>query len=198
MQHIAPSGTVDVLEQLHMRLHVHFTDLATARRALDAPVFALEHGLPDADLVLLQTTVRASIAQGFEIEHRKCWLPFLVYAVEYGYGYNGKEYWQSFAEQTPMWDQYGDRDRIRVFSIKFAETYGGVVPRGAFADTFRIIAWPITNAVLPTSLHRDLARLLYEFQSVFTPDLLSNPGDLGPTGCAFWWVHGAVPDLLQQ
>ncbi len=178
MQSVA-GGTIDLLDQVHMRLHVHFNDLAAARRSLDSPVFALEHGLPDADLALLQTTVRASIAQGFPTEHRKRWLPFLVYAAESGYGYNGKEYWQTFAEQTPMWDHHGDRNRIRAFFIKFAERYGGVVPRGAFADTFRIIAWPIANAVLPTSLHRDLARLLYEFQSGLTPDLLSNPEDLG-------------------
>ncbi|EIC64883.1 hypothetical protein [Mycobacteroides abscessus] len=179
MQPIASSGTVGILEQLHMRLHTHFADLASARSTLDAPVFALEHELPDADLALLQSTVLASIAQGFQTKHRKWWLPFLVYAAEAGYDYNGKEYWQTFAEQTPMWDRYGDRDRIRIFSIKFAETYGGIVPRGAFADTFRIIAWPIANAVLPTSLHRDLARLLYEFQSGLTPDLLSSPEDLG-------------------
>jgi len=181
MQPVAPSGTVDLLEQFHTRLHAHFSDLCAARSALDssAPVFALEHGLPDPDLALLQTTVRAAVTQGFQTKHRKWWLPFAVYAAESGYGYNGKEYWQTFAEQTPMWDYYGDRDRIRSFFIKFAETYGGVVPRGAFADTFRIIAWPIANAVLPTSLHRDLARLLYEFQSGLTPDLLSNPEDLG-------------------
>jgi hypothetical protein len=39
-----------------------------------------------------------------------------------------------------MWDCFGDRDRIRAFFTKFADTYGGVVPRGAFADTFSIIA----------------------------------------------------------
>ncbi|RIR09571.1 hypothetical protein [Mycobacteroides abscessus] len=175
----ASSGTVEVLEQFHTRLHVHFTELATARSAFDARVFALEHGLPDADLVLLQTTVRASVVQGFQVKHQKWWLPFLVYAAEAGYVYNGKQYWQTFAEQTPLWYQNGDRDWIRAYFVKFAETYAGVVPRGAFADAFGIIAWPIANAVLPTSLHRDLARLLYEFQFGLTPDLLSNPVELG-------------------
>ena len=181
MQPVAPSGTLDLLERFHTRLHEHYSDLSAARGALGeaAPVFALEHGLPGPDLTLLRTTVRAAIAQGFQTKHRKWWLPFIVYAAESGYGYNGKEYWQTFADQTPMWEHFGDRDRIRAFFVKFADTYGGVVPRGAFADTFRIIAWPIANAVLPTSLHRDLARLLYEFQSGLTRDLLSNPEDLG-------------------
>lgn len=181
MELVAPSGTVDLLEQFHMHLHDHFSALYAARRALDgaAPIFALEHALPEADLALMQTTVRASVAQGFATKHRKWWLPFVVYSAESGYGYSGKEYWQTFADQTPMWDKYGDRDRIRAFFMRFADTYGGVVPRGAFAGTFTIIAWPIANAVLPTSLHRDLARLLYEFQAGLTPELLARPAELG-------------------
>lgn len=180
MQPVAPSGTLDVLERFHVRLDVHFAELCAARGALgNALVFALEHDLSDAELAILQESVRAAVAQGFTTKHRKWWLPFVVYAAESGYGYTGKEYWQTFAEQTPMWDYFGDRDRIRAFFTKFAENYGGVVPRGAFAETFTIISWPIANAVLPTSLQGDLAQLLFEFQGGLTPELLAVPEELG-------------------
>lgn len=181
MQSVAPAGTLGVLEGLHSRLDAHFRGLHAARAALggNAPVFALEHDLNCPDLELLQTAVRSAVTQGFRTHHRKWWLPFVVYAAESGYGYTGKEYWQTFEEQTPMWIHFGDRDRIRGFFRKFAEVYGGVVPRGAFASNFTIIAWPIANAVLPISLQRDLAHLLFEFQRALTPELLADPEALG-------------------
>lgn len=177
----APSGTLELLEQFHARLDSHFTSLHTARVALGegVPLFALEHDLSAPELELLEATVRAAVAQGFTAKHRKWWLPFVVYAAESGYTYSGKEYWQTFADRTPLWEQFGDRDHIRTFFRRFAERYGGIVPRGAFADNFTIIAWPIANAVLPTSLQRDLARLLYEFESALTPELLATPAELG-------------------
>jgi hypothetical protein len=178
---VAPSGTLDLLEQLHARLDDHFTALYKSRIPLgeDVPVFALEHDLPAPEFELLEATVRAAVAQGFTAKHRRWWLPFVVYAAESGYSYSGKEYWQTFADRTPSWDRFGDRNYIRAFFKRFADRYGGIVPKGAFADTFTIIAWPIANAVLPTSLQRDLARLLYEFESALTPELLARPADLG-------------------
>jgi hypothetical protein len=181
MQPIAPSGTLDLLEQFHARLDCHFAALHASRVPLGegAPLFALEHDLPAPELELLEATVRAAVAQGFTVTHRKWWLPFAVYAAESGYTYSGNEYWQTFADRTPLWDRFGDRYRIRSFYKRFAGRYGGVVPRGAFAENFTIIAWPIANAVMPTSLQRDLARLLHEFGSALTSELLANPADLG-------------------
>jgi hypothetical protein len=91
MRLVVSSGTVDLLAQFHARLHDHYSSLHAARSLLDsaAPVFALEHGLSEVDLDLLQVTVRASVAQGFSMKHRTWWLPFVVYAAESGYGYNG-------------------------------------------------------------------------------------------------------------
>jgi hypothetical protein len=159
-------ATADVLERLHRRLDTHFRTLGEARRRLgtDAPVFALEHGLDAADLDNFLGAVRAAVAQGFGIEYRKWWLPFVVYAAESGYGYVGGEYWQTFADQTPRWDEVGDRDSIRYWFMKFADEYGGV-PRGAFARQFPILAWPITHAVLPDTwferaLHRTVKVLV--------------------------------------
>jgi hypothetical protein len=36
-----------------------------------APVFALEHDLSAADLALMESTVRAAVAQGFGLKHRR-------------------------------------------------------------------------------------------------------------------------------
>jgi hypothetical protein len=36
-----------------------------------------------------------------------------VYSAEIGYEYSGEEYWQTFAERTPGWAGYGDRNFIR-------------------------------------------------------------------------------------
>ena len=178
---IGAGGIAATLEDLHRRLDAHFQDLATRRKALEieAPVFALEHGLEDAELQILLDAVRAAVSQGFGTKYRKSWLPFVVYAAESGYGYIGDEYWKTFAEQTPRWSEVGDRDWIRYKFIAFADSYSGIRPRGAFAQHFPIIAWPITHAVLPTYLQRNLAQLLYDFSSGLTSDLLGDPAQLG-------------------
>ena len=53
------------------------------------------------------------------------------------------------------------------------------MPTGAFAEYFTIICWPITHAVLPTFLQRQLAELLYFFRTGLTADLLNDPAALG-------------------
>ena len=42
-----------------------------------------------------------------------------------------------------------------------------------------IIAWPITHAVLPVYLQRNLARLLFDFRTGLTAQLLQDPDALG-------------------
>ena len=68
---------------------------------------------------------------------------------------------------------------IRRWFETFADDYGGARPQGAFAEYFPIIAWPITHAVLPVYLQRNLAKLLYGFHTGLTADLLQDPGALG-------------------
>lgn len=181
MEQAVPVGIGTVLEQLHQRLDTHFHALAEARRRLgtDIPVFALEHGLDADELDNLHYAVRAAVAQGFPIKYKKWWLPFVVYAAELGYRYVGGEYWQTFADETPRWDEVGPRDWIGYKFIEFADKYGGARPRGAFARHFSIIAWPITHAVLPIYLQRNLAELLFEFRTALTSDLLNDPEALG-------------------
>lgn len=181
MEEVRRGGTAEILEYFHKKLDVHFHHLHEYRQKLEptAPVFALEHDLNDTDLELLKTTVRAAVAQGFGARIRQWWLPFVIYAAESGYDYAGDEYWPSFETATPLWATCGDRQRIKAWFIKFANDYGGAVPTGAFAEYFTIISWPITHAVLPTYLQRQLAQLLSGFASGLTTELLNDPSALG-------------------
>lgn len=174
-------STSEILRDLHSQLEVGFRDLRTSREQLTpaAPVFALEHGLSDADLELLKRVVRSAVQHGFGPSTRQWWLPFVVYAAESGHEYAGREYWQTFEGSTPGWHKNRDRDRIRNWFQRFANDYGGAQPQGAFAEHFGIIAWPITHAVLPVYLQRHLARLLYEFRTGLTSQLLQDPHCLG-------------------
>ncbi|MFF5219512.1 hypothetical protein [Micromonospora sp. NPDC000442] len=169
------------MEYLHRKLDDHFRRLSETRQQLDpvTPVFALEHDLGETELDRLKLTVRAAVAQGFGARVSHWWLPFVVYAAESGYDYIGDEYWPSFEASTPLWRTHGDRQRIKMWFMKFADEYGGAVPTGAFAQNFTIIAWPITHAVLPTYLQRQLAQLLFEFRTGLTTRLLGDPNALG-------------------
>lgn len=165
---------------LQQRLGDHFAGLHQRREVLvpPSPVFALEHDLGPADYALLVSSVRSAIASGLTARHRAAWLPFVVYAAESGYDYVGDEYWTSFEGSTPGW-QSEHRHWIKVWFAKFAAEYGGVVPTGAFAKTFTIIAWPISHAVLPAYLQRQLAQLLFEFRTGLTSALLGDLDELG-------------------
>lgn len=175
-------ATVNVneeLEALHERLHAHFSALQARRQAMapGTPLFALEHGLPEADVLLLQTYVSTSVQRRNLPRHS--WLPFVVYAAEVGYEYSGDEYWQTFEARTPGWAEHGDRQYIRRKFRQFQETFAAAEPRGAWARHFSIIAWPITHAVLPRDLQRHLARLLFEYRHALTNELLTTPSALG-------------------
>ncbi|GAA0556226.1 hypothetical protein GCM10010172_43920 [Paractinoplanes ferrugineus] len=141
-------------------------------------MFALEHGLSGDDLDLLMSTVRSAVRKGLGAGSRQWWLPFVVYAAESGYHYVGDEYWPSFEQSTPGW-RSDQRPWVKTSFQRFAAEYGGAVPTGAFASNFTIIAWPITHAVLPTYLQRQLAQLLFDFRGALTSDLLDDPASLG-------------------
>ena len=57
--------------------------------------------------------------------------------------------------------------------------YGGAEPRGRWANHFSIICWPITHAILPQDLQRELAHSLYRIRYDFDSALLANPVQLG-------------------
>ena len=172
---------------LHHRLESHFGAVRTRRDsyASGMPIFALEHGLSEPELTLLSAAVRSSLSHG-QLP-RDTWLPLVVYATELGYAYCGDEYWETFESRTPGWVEYGERYEIRRYFRQFKERFGGAEPAGRWAEHFSIICWPITNAVLPTDLQRQLARLLFEYRRALTSDLLADPPELGKRLAARTW-----------
>ena len=160
-------------------LHAHFLRLSEERSGSQssAPVFALEHGLSGAQVEDLRDAIRAHIVRVRpSYQH---WLPWVVYATESGYAYSGDEYWQTFEDATPGWAERATRSWLRSCFLRFASTFGGARPTGAWADHFTIISWPITHAILPKDLQRYLARTLFDVRHALRPEHLQDPTALG-------------------
>lgn len=167
-----------ILREWHEFLDGHFKALHEKRRGqAERPVFALEHGLEGAQLTDLARAVREHIRQASPAN--KYWLPWVIYAAEVGYEYEGDEYWPPFVAKTPGWVEYGNREFIRDKFREFQRKYGGFKPSGIWAKHFNIICWPITHAILPKDLQRQLAKALYELRHAFTETLLQSPTRLG-------------------
>lgn len=166
------------LDRWQARLAAHFTELRRNRSSpLDAPIFALEHGLDASEVQALALAVRAHIAHAPPCnDHALAWI---VYSTELGYRYSGDEYWQTFEQETPWWTVHGDRYLVRDYYRSFQQTFGGAKPSGPWADHFSIICWPITHAILPRDLQRQLARILYELRHSFSAELFESPSMLG-------------------
>ncbi len=175
------------LKTWNQRLVEHFGVLARSRQ--DIPVFALEHGLAQAELQALQNSLRAHIKVSEPAsEHQLAWV---VYAAEIGYGYAGNEYWQTFEENTPGWTENGRRDWIRNAFVAFQRKFSGAKPSGPWAEHFSIIAWPITHAILPRDLQQQLARILYGLRHAFSAELFDEPQRLGDFIAAQSWDTSA-------
>lgn len=171
------------LNDWQSRLDQHFA-LLHGQRCAQA-VFALEHGLNSGDIDNLAKAVRDDVAN--RSPSRTHSLAWIVYAAEIGYGYSGDEYWQTFELKTPGWIFRGDRGWLRDRFEWFSETYGGAAPRGPWANHFSIICWPITHAILPLDLQRQLARILYELRHSFSADMFESPATLGEFVAARSW-----------
>jgi hypothetical protein len=190
-------GSVDdELRALHNRLDDHFGGLRDSRASIGAPVFALEHGLAPTEFTLLSELVVSAVGVGHVPSD--AWLPLVVYATEFGYSFSGNEYWQTFESRTPGWIESGDRLRIRQRFREFKERFAGAVPRGAWAEHFSIICWPITNAILPIDLQRQLARSLFESRQELSTDLLEDPSSLGQMLSARRWRYSGRYQALAE
>lgn len=163
------------LDEWQARLDRHFAGLRAERG--DRPLFALEHGLTSEEAEALATAVRAQIRSTTPTTRHA--LPWIVYAAEIGYGYEGDEYWQTFEQRTPGWTLRGTREWIRDRYEQFHRKYGGAAPSGPWAKQFSIICWPITHAILPTDLQRQLAHILYDLRDSFSAELFESPTTLG-------------------
>jgi hypothetical protein len=172
-------STSEGLVVLHERLESHYSALRDRRDEATggAPIFALEHSLSEPELALLKAEVCTTVRRA-ELP-RDHWLPFVVYAAEIGYEYSGDEYWQTFADRTPRWAQNGDRHYIRRTFREFRDRFDGARPSGPWATQFSIICWPITHAVLPTDLQRQLVYLVSGYRRAYTSALLADPEEFG-------------------
>jgi hypothetical protein len=165
------------LDAWHERLELHFVSLAETRTPTGWPTFALEHGLSVEEIAQLRDDVRRAAIHTRPSD--RFWLPWVVYAAEQGYTYEGDEYWYSFETSTPGWTDHGDRHWIRQRFVRFQQRFNGARPGGPWAEHFTIICWPITHAVLPRDLQQQLARVLYELRYSFSAELLRAPVQLG-------------------
>ena len=172
-------GIEATLERYHALLVRRFDELHQARSAINAPVFALEHGLDSNNLKSVQEAVRAAVEGGIQqAKYRRSWLPLVVYAAEIGYQYSGNDFWPPFTKATPGWEKE-DNYHLRDLYVRFARDFGGAEPYGAFARQFNIIAWPITHAVLPKDLQVYFAELMFNVRARFSTALLDDPDALG-------------------
>lgn len=143
-------------------------------------VYAIEHGLSAEERAAAQELLNAQLGASMRTD-RAHWLVWIAAAAEIGYRYDGTEYWDSFAAAFPAWPQYGDRNQIRSWYQRFAKEFRGLTPSGPWARQFPIIAWPITQAILPRYLQRHFAEHLYQLSNtlVRTGELtLDEIGDL--------------------
>ena len=105
------------LDDWQQRLENHFSGLSASRDGTGFPVFALEHGLTEEEFGDLAMQLRKHLASGARL--RAHWLAWVVYATEFGYGYDGDEYWDSFEAATPYWSWYGNRSTLRDWFKRF-------------------------------------------------------------------------------
>ena len=175
------------LKNWQTRLARHFAVLRDHRGTDGSlrPIFGLEHGLDAQEVQALAVALRAHIADcPPSRDHGLAWI---VYSSELGYRYSGDEYWQTFEQETPGWIDHGNRYWLRQRYRNFHREFGGAVPSGAWADHFSIICWPITHAVLPKDLQRQLSCILYELRHLFSGEILESPTSLGELIAARSW-----------
>jgi hypothetical protein len=186
------------LREWQTRLDVHFKKLRETRSVAlgEAPIYTLEHGLSKEDREDLSNEIKSQISDSWPQDDH--WLPWIVYATELGYNYDGEEYWQSFERRTPGWTLRGNRDWIRNAFQKFHSLFNGAVPSGRWARHFSIICWPITHAILPVDLQRQLAQSLFEMRYSFHSDLLKSPELLGQQIAVGSWKFSSRFRILAQ
>jgi hypothetical protein len=167
------------LNKWQARLLAHFKEFRSSRggHGVDRPIFALEHGLEPNEVDELSAAIRAHVSAASPSPDHA--LPWIVYAAEVGYRYSGDEYWQTFESETPGWTTRGDRYWIRDCFRSFHTNFNGAKPSGKWAEHFSIICWPITHAILPQDLQRQLAQVLYELRRLFSAELFESPTKLG-------------------
>lgn len=151
-----------MLDEFQVQLEAHFSALASLRKPVGYPVYAIEHGQSQEVI----SSARAAAAQHHQTFglHQRLWLVWVVLAAEAGYGYDGDEYWPSLDVTAGEWRSSSDRQALRNWFEKFHREFAGPTPEGRWAQHFSIIAWPIAGALLPKYLQGHFARHLFHIR----------------------------------
>jgi hypothetical protein len=154
-----------MLEQ-HLRLSDWFEKLKSQRTG---PVFFIEHGLNIEELSALKQALKSLLLTN-PLSH-SCWenhpLPLLVVGAEIGYKYhgNGTDFWPLMEKEVGTVLSSHNRQHVRDLYLASAQKYHGACPpKSPWANSFHLIAWPITHSLLPVEFHRPLAATLAKLQ----------------------------------
>ncbi len=179
------------------QLQERFSALAAARAEQGLPVYAIEHGLTHDEFLALRLAASASLR--FTAPSKEHWLVWAVLGAEAGYGYGGDEFWPALELRAGEWRTNEDRRRLRTFYRHFAEAFRGPIPVGRWAEQFSIIAWPISNSILPRYLQVAFAKHLYEVRHELADVAHIDSAAIGKL--LYKRYHGTssrVRDFLQQ
>lgn len=184
------------LEEQCSRLRSHFEELKAGRnRKTQGAVYVLEHPLTTTERVELTTQLkRACRTEPPSADH---WLAWVVLATEVGYQFSGSDYWPRLEERIPTWI-YSDRERLAGWFGRFAKEFGGAIPAGPWATQFRLIAWPITHAILPSDLQVQLSRAIHNARHALFDIDDQDDEDLGNAVANRWVPHGDRFERLLQ
>ena len=117
-----------MLGEIELRLQARFNELSEARRALNYPVYAIEHGLNAEEVDLLRQ--QASDALRYLPPSSSHWLVWTALAAEAGYRYSGDEYWPELELRPREWRANDFRQTLREFYRRFAHDFRGPTPVG--------------------------------------------------------------------
>lgn len=192
------AGASLTLDGLQLRLAEQYGRLSKLREVESYPVYAIEHGLEPSERDDAQRLLNAALAQNRCVS-KAHWLVWIAAAAEVGYGYDGVEYWDSFARAFPNWPRFGNRNLIRSWYQQFQEKYHGLAPAGPWARQFPIIAWPITQAILPRYLQRHFAEHLTDLRAMLVRSGALTLEQIGDLLCERYYGNSSrFEGFLQQ
>lgn len=164
------SGKAPVWERLveaQRSLSKRFETLRNSRRG---SVFFIEHGLSNEKMIQLLDAVSWALSD--TPIQSKWWhmtpLPLIVAATEVGYRYRGTgtDFWPKFESRIGVTISPEGRRRVRDLFEKASTDYEGARPSVTpWTNAFRLIAWPITHALVPMEFHRQLSAALANLQA---------------------------------
>ena len=163
------------------RLELTFKNLSNKRTRINesARVFALEHGLDPQEIDHVFEVVKDVFKHNKDKEG--LWLLFVVVSTEIGYQFSGNEYWQSFEKYFPGGSNPSNRHWLKGAFEKFQKNFNGPIPSGIWASHFKVIAYPMTNAIIPLDLQWQFLSVLYKLRLVLQERHFLDPELLAKT-----------------